>query len=116
MQTDTRREAPTARWFGYLLAVISFALVSPYFANEDTRLYSPGIGTYQKVDGRLQPTTEIIWIDGRTAAELNRGQYLYLGLFFVLIDFVIFGASRLLSRHRSKAASPPRSLPPPARP
>ncbi len=116
MQTDTGREAPTKRWFWYLLVFVGIALAAPYFANEDSRLYSPGIGTYHEVESRLQPTIEKIWIDGRTAAELNRGHYLYLGLFIVLIEFVIFGVSRLLSRHRSKAGSPPRSSPHPARP
>jgi hypothetical protein len=115
LQPDTGSEAPMRRWFWYLLIFTVISLAAPYFANEDSRLYSPGIGTYHEVDGRLQSTTEKIWIDGSTAAELNRGFYLYIGLSFVLVEFVFFAASRLISRLRSKAGSTPRSSPIPAR-
>jgi hypothetical protein len=90
--------ASTRRWFWYLLVFTIVSLVEPYFANADSRVHSSKVKTFHEVDGRLQPTTEKIWIDGRTAAELNRGLYLSMGLFMVLVEVLAFTTKRLLSR------------------
>lgn len=101
-------QAPVSGCGWYLLWCVVVTLAAPYFVNEDSRLYSPDIGTYYEVDGRMQPTAEKIWIDGRTARELNSRRYLIFGMVPVIIQFLAFVISRHLARTRSKAEIPPR--------
>jgi len=115
LQSDTGNAPDNNRWFWYLFVYVVITLAAPYFADKDTRFYSPGIETYHEVNGSLVPTTEKIWIDGHTAAKLNRNHIQSFGLSFVLIKFAVDATARFLSRHRSKAASPQSSSPSPAR-
>jgi hypothetical protein len=116
-QSDTEIKSPIRGWWGWHLLVLTVvAFVSPYLANEDDRLYSPAIATYHEVEGRLQPTTEKIWLDGRTAAELHRGHYLFWGLAPVLIQLLVVLISRILTRSRSKITAPQRLSPHATRP
>lgn len=114
---DTVLNAPIRGWWGwYFLVNVVIAFAAPYFANEHDRLYSPAIGTYHEVNGRMEPTIEKIWVDGRTAAELHRGHYLFWGLAPVTIQLLVLGILRLLARYRARAALHPHSLPHPSRP
>ena len=77
---------PYRRWFLWLLAGCLLALVMPYTNRGSGQFYSPSIGTFVQTEHGLVPTSEHIWIDTRTAAFLDSGQWLWFGLLPVVFE------------------------------
>ena len=88
---------PFTRWFFYLFVATMLTVIKPYRSNMDNKLYSPSVRPYYETNGKLIPTPHKVFIDGRTAAYLNRSLPLHFALFIILLELMI-GMLRRVTR------------------
>jgi len=91
---------PVLRWFIYLLFCVIGTLVIPYTANPTDRYQLPHVATFQKIGDSMVPSHAEIWIDGRSAAELNDNFWLYFGLALIALEFLVFIVRRLVASRK----------------
>jgi hypothetical protein len=98
---------PYARWFFYLIIASIISLSIPFLANAEDKLYTASIKTYVETNGKLQPTSDHIWVDGKTAAHLRDTSWLVVAVSYIFVECVIvlilnWNASR--RKHQESAA------------
>jgi hypothetical protein len=88
----------------------------PYRSNIDNRFYTPAVQTFYEADGKMLPTPQKVFIDGKSAAYLNQARPLHFALFLILLELIVGmlrGFTRPFTDKKSEqAVAPNRSLPP----
>lgn len=103
---DSSQPLPYKSWFGCLLFGTLLTIILPHFADSKDSFYQPSsVLTFTEVNGEMQPTSEKIWIDGRTHALLSQRRWLYISTGLVLCQAILILVSRAVRRVRSNCTA-----------